>query len=484
MRTALLRNLGGGLALLGPRRVSPERFVRSFDQILILMLLALLTWAALDRLHATAGSELQLDGLFGWASYLLAALFGTALIARVQSREADTRALLVPALSAAPFLLIVLWSLGDLAFVRAHPVTAVVLALLYLVYVGLRAVKAAFGRIRPRVALLTAAVIIAAPFVLDDFGLDMRLWLPQDTEQAQDDEPDVTEGLLYDQPARITAAVERIAPRPEGRPGVYFLGFAGVGEQAVFKREALYAEQVFADRFGSGERSVDLINDIGDRDTYPLATVSALDQTIKMLASRMDTEQDVLVLMLTSHGSEDGLAISNGSLPLRQLGPDDLREVLDDSGIKWRVVIVSACYSGVFLDALKSDTTLIITAADAAHSSFGCDDSRELTWFGEAFLRDSLPGAASFEAAFKKAADLVQRRETAEHQIRSNPQLFMGEAIRQKLATLQKGSEAPAVPRTRSGATQTASATIASCPRPNTSLRPWDARLAPCRLRL
>jgi hypothetical protein len=155
-----------------------------------------------------------------------------------------------------------------------------------------------------------------------------------------------------------------------------------------------------------------------------------------VLAARMDLEQDVLVLFLSSHGSEDGLEVENGSLPLAQLAPEDVREALNASGIRYRVIVVSACHSGVFLDALKSDTTAIVTASDAAHSSFGCEDDRELTWFGEAFLRDSLPGSASLEDAFHKAAGLIARREDAEHQTHSNPQLYVGELMRKKLAEL------------------------------------------------
>ena len=483
LRAGLVRNLTGGLSLLWLRRVAPERFVRTFDQALVLLLLDLLVWVALDRFHAEAGAVLQLDGLFGWAAYLLCGLFAGALIARVQDRAADTRALLIPALSVAPFLLLLLRLLADLPFVRDRPVLAVLIALAYMEFVGLRLLKAAYGWVRPRTALLATVIIIAGPFVLDDFGLDTRLWLVDD-ETAQDSDPTDVEGLLYDQPARIAAAVERMSPVNRGAAHMYFLGFAGVGEQAVFKREARYAEQVFADKFGTAERSVELINDDGDRESYPLATVSGLDQAVKLMAARMDPDKDVLVLMLTSHGSEDGLAISNGSLPLRQLGPADLREILDDAGIKWRIVIVSACYSGVFLDSLKSDTTLVVTAADADHSSFGCDDSRDLTWFGEAFLRDSLPGSTSFETAFQKAAALIQRREAAEHQIHSNPQLYMGAGMRGKLAGFQAESSPsqprpPPMPRTRSGGTRTVSATIAACPRPNTILHP-----APCRLRL
>ncbi len=483
--TALRRNLVSGLELLIPRlRVAPDSFVRSFDQVLLLLILGLLVWAGLDRLHADPGAALQLDGLFGWAAYLMVALFAGALVARAQGAEADTRALLVPALSVAPYLFLLLWLLSDLPFIHDRPVLAVLGAIAYLEVVGIRTVRAAYAKARVRTVLLAAALIVAVPFVLDSFGLDTRLWLADETEQAQDDDTATTESLLYDQPARIAAAVERVAPAVPGKTHLFFVGFAGVGEQAVFKREALYAEQVFADKFGTADRSVELINDVRDRDTYPLASVSGLDQAVKLIADRMDTDEDVLVLMLTSHGSEDGLAVSNGSLPLAQLAPADLQEILDDSRIKWRILIVSACYAGVFLDELKSDTTLIVTAADAEHSSFGCDDSRELTWFGEAFLHDSLPAAPSIEAAFKHAADLIQQRETAEHQIHSNPQLFVGELMRRKLTDLQPES-APATPKPVPGSgTRTALSTIVSCPRFQKSPHPTRTPLLPCRLPL
>ncbi|MGL1269263.1 C13 family peptidase, partial [Vibrio parahaemolyticus] len=76
-------------------------------------------------------------------------------------------------------------------------------------------------------------------------------------------------------------------------------------------------------------------------------------------------------------------------------------------------MIVSACYAGVFIDALKGDDTLVVTAADADHSSFGCDDDRDLTYFGEAFLKDSVPSTKTIEEAFKKAAVLIKQRETS-----------------------------------------------------------------------
>ena len=398
----------------------------------------LAVWAGLDRLHAEHGAELTLDALFGWAAYLLAALIACALVARAQSRAAPTRALLTAALSVAPFVLTVLWLAADLSWVALHPLTATLLALVYLAVLAVRVLGAAFGPVHFKPALLAVALVLASPWAIAWLDLDTRLWVPPEAEEAQEeDDPAVAEALLYDQPARIAAAVARVTPSEPGAPRAYFVGFAGDAEPEVFSRETQFAREAFATRFGSADRSVLLVNDAGDRDSWPLASVTGLGQTLKLLATRMDPQQDVLVLFLTSHGSEDGLEVRNGSLPLAQLDPADLRQALDESGIRWRLVIVSACYAGVFMDALQSDTTAVVTAADAAHSSFGCQEDRDLTWFGEAFLKDALPHSDSLEDAFKRAARLIAQREDAEHQIHSNPQMYVGTLMRRKLRELE-----------------------------------------------
>ncbi|MDE2136676.1 MAG: hypothetical protein KGJ68_04520 [Gammaproteobacteria bacterium] len=438
MLAGLVRNLSGGLALVFLRRRWPPRFTVGFDQLAALLLFNLLVWALLDRLHAEHHAEFVADGLFGWACYLLLALIGCALVARAQDRAAPTRQLLAVTLSVAPFVLTALWLLGDLAFIARHPLAAGALAILYLALVALRVLGAAFGPVRLKPALLAVALVLAAPSMLAWLDLDTRLWVLPDTTEAQDDlDPGEAEALLYDQPARIAEVVARVTPSEPPTPHAYFVGFAGDADPEVFSRETQFARQVFAARFGSADRSVLLVNDAGDRDSWPIASLSGLSQALKLLAARMDPDEDVLVLFLTSHGSEDGLEVRNGSLPLAQLEPDDLRQALDDSGIRWRLVVVSACYAGVFIDALRNDTTAIVTAADATHSSFGCQEDRELTWFGDAFLKDSLPGSPSLEAAFAKAARLIAEREDAGHEVHSNPQLYIGAQMRAKLRALE-----------------------------------------------
>jgi Peptidase C13 family len=419
------------------RRRWPPRFLVSFDQVAALLAVNLLLWAVLDFLHAPVHAPLALDGLFGWACYLLLGLAACALTARVQSRAGDTRALLVPVLAVTPYVVAIFSLAAYLPWIARFPVIVTVLALAYLVSLVVRVLGAAFGPVRWRPALTAIVLVLAAPTVLGLLDLDTRLWVPEEQSPGEEaEDADQAEALFYDQPSRIAAAVARVTPSQQGKPAVYFVGFAGDGSQGVFRRETVFASEVFAARFGSVERSVLLVNDLDDRDSYPLASVSGLEQTLKVLAARMNPEQDVLVLFLSSHGSQDGLEVENGTLPLAQLAPEDVREALDAAGIRWRVVVVSACHSGVFLDALKSDTTAIVTASDAAHESFGCEDDRELTWFGEAFLKDSLPVSGSLEDAFHKAAGLITHREEAEHQVHSNPQLYVGELMQRKLAEL------------------------------------------------
>jgi hypothetical protein len=367
-------------------------------------------------------------------------LIGCGLVARAYDRKADTRSLLIPVLSVSPYVLITFWLLSDVRWIDNHPGLELVAAALYLILLGVRAIQAAYVNAQAKSVAVAVVLIITSSVMLRVLDLDTRLWLTDDVEEEHADDDSGVESLLYDQPARLVASVEHMPPREPDKANAFFVGFAGDGEQTIFKREALFAEAVLGDHFSSEDRAVELINDNDDRDAYPIASVSGLQQVLKLIAAKMDLDEDVLVLMLTSHGSREGLAVMNGSLPLLQLSPSELEHALDESGIKWRIVIVSACYSGVFVNALKGDSTLVITAADAEHSSFGCDDDRELTYFGEALLKDSIPTTRTLEEAFKKASALIQKRETSEHKIRSNPQMLMGPLIRKKLAELETGA--------------------------------------------
>jgi hypothetical protein len=125
-------------------------------------------------------------------------------------------------------------------------------------------------------------------------------------------------------------------------------------------------------------------------------------------------------------------------LQLQAIRPADVRAALDDAGIKWRIVVVSACYSGGFIDALKDTHALVIAASDANHTSFGCGDAFDFTYFSQAYYDGALRGTYSFEEAFGIARQAIAARESKEGLDPSNPQISLGEAMRTKLAHLEK----------------------------------------------
>jgi hypothetical protein len=151
----------------------------------------------------------------------------------------------------------------------------------------------------------------------------------------------------------------------------------------------------------------------------------------------MNLDRDVLFLSISSHGAQDpAIAVSNSQLPLNELTDEDLAEALSDSAIKWRVIIISACYAGAFIDSLKNPQTIVITAAAADRTSFGCSNDSDLTYFGEAFYRDALPEARSLRDAFEKTKSAIALRERREHVDPSKPQAYFGAELEAKLSSM------------------------------------------------
>ena len=111
------------------------------------------------------------------------------------------------------------------------------------------------------------------------------------------------------------------------------------------------------------------------------------------------------------------------------LAPVDLADMLNRTGVQHRIVVISACYSGVFLRPLASDDTLVITAADADHSSFGCQDKVKWTYFGDAFFNTALRHAIDLRSAFAAARNLISLREMRYGLVSSNPRIAGGKNI-------------------------------------------------------
>lgn len=254
----------------------------------------------------------------------------------------------------------------------------------------------------------------------------------------------------------IAEALEAMPPQRPGQPDLYVLGFAGDGTEDVFRNEVLYLERLMDGRFQAGGRVIGLVNhpdSLDDDSARPLATLDNLSLALAGIGRAMDPAEDLLLLFVTSHGSEDHeLVVELPPVVDDGFGPAELAGAIDASGVGGRVVVVSACFSGGFLPALRSPDAVVITAARKDRSSFGCGAASQVTYFGQAWLVDALNRHDDFIAAFRDARKQVAAREAEDGFAPSLPQIHVGERIGPVLEawrdSLQPG---PAVPYSHPG---------------------------------
>ena len=271
------------------------------------------------------------------------------------------------------------------------------------------------------------------------------------------------EQVLYAQPKMLADALAKLGPRVPGKPNLYLVAFAGDGSEDVFRNEAEYAARLFRQRFGPSTHALVLENNPASLATHPLADWSNLEAALDGLSKQMQPD-DILLLYLTSHGSEDHeLLVDMDPLPLDQIDAGDLAGILKEHAFKWKVVVVNACYSGGFIPPLEGDGTLVLTAARSDRSSFGCGSESDITYFGHAWLADALNHSDNFVDAFAQARAEIAKWEQKDKLTPSEPQSYVGKGIAAQLAAWRKGIvPEPAVPFAPAAPAAAATTTIAA----------------------
>jgi hypothetical protein len=141
----------------------------------------------------------------------------------------------------------------------------------------------------------------------------------------------------------------------------------------------------------------------------------------------MNKQEDVLALFITTHGHwNTGLNYRDGDRAGGNIAPTRLAALLNEAGIKNRLVILSACYSGIFVPALQNESTIILTAASAQKPSFGCRAENDWTFFGDALINQALRRPIPLPDAFAQARSLITKWEVASRLDPSNPQIDLG----------------------------------------------------------
>ena len=428
---ALMHNLIAGFKLATFQRVGAERFHISIRQFVLL--------AAIEFGLGVGSAYVDLDGDGYFNSrYLLDGLAAVALTLGVASllayRLRTPRVLLGYAVAATAMAPVVFayayagraaWTYLELDADATWIWTAWWAALLAVLLIRAVRLWTPPLRIRTRIALFGffAALITAQLW-----------WMPQEDAwyPASDEEETLGigrhEALLYQQTRLLDQQLDKLQAQRPNVSDLYFVGFAGYGWQDVFMKEVNTVRALFDKRFDTAGRSLVLINNAKTAESEPIASTTALQLSLNRVGALLDPEEDVLFLFVTSHGSTEPayVSVNNAGLDLTQLTPERLKAALAATPIKWKVIVVSACYSGGFIPALKDDHTLVITASSADRNSFGCSDHNNMTDFGRAYFVEALNATRSLTAAFDLASKKIVEREKAEGLTPSQPQMVMG----------------------------------------------------------
>lgn len=280
-------------------------------------------------------------------------------------------------------------------------------------------------------ALVLVALALWLP--MNHLNWGQSIWRPDYRAQYEEEEPRANpamEDIYYRQPELLQAALAKLKPREAGHSNLFFLAAAPYSYQDVFMREALTIKDQFETRFGAQGHALALINNAATLDNYPIASATSLKLSLARMGQLMNKDEDILFLYLTSHGSADHqLSVDFYPMEFNEVNPQVVRKLLDESGIKHRVIVVSACYSGGFIEPLKNANTLVITAAAANKVSFGCSNEADYTYFGKAYFDEALKQTDSFVAAFDLARQAVAKREQKDGYDSSDPQRYIGADI-------------------------------------------------------
>jgi len=439
------RNLKSGLRLAFALPVSLLAFRVSVRQLIVLGVLGIVIGAMVDYVHAGLHPLLSPHAIV-YEGFSAAVLLLVAAVLSAAFRQPHLKlALPVIVLASVPVLglfSLILMLPGNRGGLFGYPIRweGAWLSLVWMAFIYWRASAVALMPGPPRAwlrSLAGAALLLAS--------VPLLIWADQPWFEAT---PPAPQAAAYPSPASEAVLIkqpqllyEALADLEDERPGVtdlYFVGFASYAAEDVFRKDIEVAQDLFDDRFDTDGRSISLINNPQTMLDVPFATVSNLRATLSQIGEIIDPEEDVVMLYLTSHGRRDHkLSIEFAPLQLDPLTPAALKEMLDSAGIKWRIIVVSACYSGGFIEPLKDDYTLIMTASAVNRTSFGCGSDSDATYFGDALFQHALRFEDSFVKAFAQAKARIEERERAEKLEPSQPQIFVGDAMAKKLPKLE-----------------------------------------------
>ena len=459
---SLLRNLLAGLRVAFFLPVTRFAFRVDLVQIVLLFVVSAALDVARDALRA--GPE-RVFSLFGAGNEFFSAgvlLFIAAMLALLLRQRSIALTLPLIVLASLPAVQVALelpfvFDVFDLPRRYDKILDYVLLVWAVVVLIRCAALSLDMRGAKRKGASLASGLLLATPIWFSSALAPNDPWFVRAPAGEVDGVNAGSEPVLATQSFLLDQLLGKLEDERPGVTDLYFVGFAPYGAQDVFRKDVEAARDVMDEKWGTKGRSIVLVNNPQTLLTAPFATITNLRETLNEIGAAIDADNDVVMVYLASHGSRDfHLAASQPPLTLVELTPAGLRQMLDDAGIKWRIVVVSACYSGGYIEPLKDDQTIVITAARPDRISFGCDDRSDATFFGEAFFQKGMAAADTIPGAFDVAQKRVGERERSQgYSPPSEPQVWVGPQMEEKLKTLRTKGQTGGVSASRTAETET-----------------------------
>jgi hypothetical protein len=251
--------------------------------------------------------------------------------------------------------------------------------------------------------------------------------------------------LLEDQ-RKLDHALAELKPQKSGQVDAYVV-VVGLDSDPIFGREAREAGRVLSRRYNAVGHTIVLAGTDGSGPSdLPNGSPNSLAITLARVAELMDKKQDVLVLYTAGHGAKVGLAYHDADDGFGILPPARMARMFDELGIQNRLLILSACFSGIFVPTLQSDTTAIFTAASSERTSFGCQADKDWTFYGDAMINNALRQPVPLAKAGEDARTLVSKWEAMGNVTPSEPQISIGSKVDTWLKPLEAKMPKTATP--------------------------------------
>jgi hypothetical protein len=437
---ALGRNLAAGLRLALFMPVDRTAFRISVTQLVLIVAVSAAIDIDADWVRAAHEARFSILGLHAELFALGLLVVSSAVIAMLRGDRDLYLALPIVILASFPAIQVV-HLLPDLP--RTTPVLSDTTRQVFdyamwawMMVLAMRAVYVCLDPQRPhrRAWAFGGGVLVIAPLWFAPLMGPLDPWWREFDPVLSD--PDAinpaSEAVLAAQEFMMDRALDQLDDERPGTTDLYFVGFAPDARRPGFVADVDAAKRAMDERWNTGGRSTVLVNSPLTVAERPFASITHLREVLLEIGDIIDPDEDVVMIYLTgSAGPDHTLNAVNPPLELVNLSPQGLRQLLDAAGIRWRIIVVSACYAGAWIDALQDDETLVIASSAADIHGNDCNGGLRATSFGNEFFGKAVRRNSDLVRAFDETKRALAGQEAPE------PVMSLGPSIAERLKTLR-----------------------------------------------